>query len=569
MPFLYLLPSLKIKKMFGTGTPNTPKNTPKPDEQKKGGVTKSIILTGLALAVLGGIGMIVLDEKHPSSLHRDMADEIAFPVLMIGIVITVIGILMNPAVWKNQHQRSIEELSNVHGTAKFAVDDDLEHLRSSQGLYIGGKDLSFKEQGHLLTVAGARSGKGVNLIIPNLLGASDYEGSWVVIDPKGENTAITAHYQQQSGRKVFILDPFRELKKQANLGGTFSSLEDLPYGQFNPLDVLDSNSEELTDDVEVIAEMIVPLSSGSDSHWEDRARSMIAGLLLHMMTSQEKENRSFFKLYEWLRLPQVDWMMLIQDMQRSEALYGVVRAQGNDLMSLMESGEKELSGILSTAKRCTDIFKSPGLIRSMAKSSFDVNQIAKQQMTLYLILPSDKLESHRTWLRLCIRMALTAVMRNKGHRVTFIMDEFHSLGHLKVIEKSMGRLPGYNVTLWPILQDLNQLKSLYKDSWETFVANSRVRHFFGIGDNFTAEYVSKKTGDTTVVTWNTSSGANNQTNYTYSTNKRALMTPNEVSSSPDIIMFVDNLPAAKMTKFPYYEWEEIKERAQSNPYYVS
>ena len=335
------------------------------------------------------------------------------------------------------------------------------------------------------------------------------------------------------------------------------------------MDVLDPNSEELTDDIEVIAEMVVPLSSGGDSHWDDRARSMIAGLLLHMMTSQEKENRSFFKLYEWLRLPQVDWMMLIQDMQRSEALYGVVRAQGNDLMSLMESGEKELSGILSTAKRCTDIFKSPGLIRSMAKSSFDVNQIAKQQMTLYLILPSDKLESHRTWLRLCIRMALTAVMRNKGHRVTFIMDEFHSLGHLKVIEKSMGRLPGYNVTLWPILQDLNQLKSLYKDSWETFVANSRVRHFFGIGDNFTAEYVSKKTGDTTVVTWNTSSGANNQTNYTYSTNKRALMTPNEVSSSPDIIMFVDNLPAAKMTKFPYYEWEEIKERAQSNPYYVS
>ena len=153
-------------------------------------------------------------------------------------------------------------------------------------------------------------------------------------------------------------------------------------------------------------------------------------------------------------------------------------------------------------------------------------------------------------------------MRNKGHRVTFLMDEFHSLGHLKIIEKAMGRLPGYNVTLWPILQDLNQLKSLYKGSWETFVANSRVRHFFGVGDNFTADYVSRKTGDTTVVSWNESRDKQK----TYNASKRALMTPDEVSKSPAIITFIDSLPVAKLGKYPYYKWAALKEKARPNPY---
>ena len=103
-------------------------------------------------------------------------------------------------------KKQSKSLSNVHGDSKVCnLDEDLRSftLKSKQGLYIGeSKTFASMSKDTSLTVAGARSGKGVNLIIPNLLGASDYQGSWVVIDPKGENTAITAHYQQQSGRKV-------------------------------------------------------------------------------------------------------------------------------------------------------------------------------------------------------------------------------------------------------------------------------------------------------------------------------------------------------------------------------
>ena len=533
----------------------------------KSNSSSSVVVLG-ALAAVGliGVGSLIRGSSN------EMVDYFGMLFIVVGIGLFLLSII-SAYIENSKHKSAVKDIDQTHGTARFANAADLQSYTTSQGgLYIGRydaekkqtSDLFFNEQGHILTVAGARSGKGVNLILPNLLDASHYKGSWVVIDPKGELAAITASHQQTTGRKVQILDPFKELQKQAEANPQLAHLAGLKSGSFNPLDVLDPENDDLTDDVQVFAEMIVPSSSGNDSHWSDRARSFITSLLLHMMTSQEAKDRTLFKLYEWLRLPQVDWIMLIQEMQASDALFGVIRVQGNEIMSLMETSEKEFGSIMSTARRYTDIFQSPAIIRATATSDLDIRHIAQEEVCLYLILPSDKLESHRVWLRLCLRMALMAVMRNKGHRVTFLMDEFHSLGHLDVIEKSMGRLPGYNVTLWPILQDLNQLKGLYKDSWETFIANSRVRQFFGVGDNFTAEYVSKKSGQSTVVNWNQSGD-----DRSYNASARPLLTAGEVQNSPDIMMFIDNLPLTIASKRPYYTWPEVNNNAKPNPYFVS
>ena len=72
---------------------------------------------------------------------------------------------------------------------------------------------------HILTVAGSRGGKGVSLIVPNLL---IYDGSVLAIDPKGELARITARARRQKGQKVVVLDPFAE-----------SGIT--PSGRFNPL----------------------------------------------------------------------------------------------------------------------------------------------------------------------------------------------------------------------------------------------------------------------------------------------------------------------------------------------
>ena len=82
--------------------------------------------------------------------------------------------------------------------------------------------------------------------------------------------------------------------------------------------------------------------------------------------------------------------------------------------------------------------------------------------------------------------------------VLFVLDEFASLGHMRQIEDAAGQIAGYGVKLWPILQDLGQLKSLYKDRWETFMGNAGVLQFFGNNDLTTLEWISKRLGTTTI-----------------------------------------------------------------------
>ena len=120
---------------------------------------------------------------------------------------------------------------------------------------------------------------------------------------------------------------------------------------------------------------------------------------------------------------------------------------------------------------------------------------------LYLILPGRRLKTCSRWFRLIIGAALNELMdeqKQRGLPVLFLLDEFAQLGPLKAIEDGFGIARDYAITLWPILQDLNQLKRDYKDGWETMLANAGMLQFFRPQDNTTAEYVSKRTADIVV-----------------------------------------------------------------------
>jgi type IV secretion system protein VirD4 len=85
-----------------------------------------------------------------------------------------------------------------------------------------------------------------------------------------------------------------------------------------------------------------------------------------------------------------------------------------------------------------------------------------------------------------------------GCPVLFVLDEFASLGHMRQIEDAAGQIAGYGVKLWHVLQDLGQLKALYKERWETFMGNAGILQFFGNNDLTTLEWVSKRLGTTTL-----------------------------------------------------------------------
>lgn len=430
------------------------------------------------------------------------------------------------------------------GSARLAREDELQEYIGKEGIYIGG-GYTFSDRGHILTVAGTRGGKGTNLIIPNLLGLGNYQGSWVVIDPKGENAAITARRQVSLGQKVVILNPWHLHPRE--LGRPMS---------YNPLDILaDKTSINLVDDVQIIAEMIIPIDKGDrDKFFSDTARAIIAGLILYLVVTQPKEKRTLATIWNWVRFSVDEWDILIGDMsavdEDDKINSPIIKNSANEIEKLMKAGDKVWGSVIATILQNTDFLKSTALQQSL-QSDFDPRQLTKGNVTLYIIIPADKMQSHARWLRLVTTTAMRAVVRNPDKRVTFLLDEFAALGYISEIEVAMGAYAGFNLTVWPILQSLSQLKKYYSETWETFIGNTAVKHYFSIADHFTAEYISKTMGVASHVIYQRGAlGIQNPR-----ATQRQLFTPDEImqGSVENIFAFIGGKHPTYFRKRPYYE----------------
>jgi type IV secretion system protein VirD4 len=163
------------------------------------------------------------------------------------------------------------------------------------------------------------------------------------------------------------------------------------------------------------------------------------------------------------------------------------------------------------------------------------------------------------------------------HRVLFLLDEMAQLGTMQPLVKAISLMRGYHMTLWMILQDLGQLKSLYPDNlWQTFLSNSKVQQYFGVTDQETAEYVSKLAGETTIDVTSTTEGRNTgkshknifdstdsqgkNTGKTITEQIRPLLRPDEVRrlSADEQLIFIQGVAPIWANKLKYYQDEELK-----------
>ena len=137
-------------------------------------------------------------------------------------------------------------------------------------------------------------------------------------------------------------------------------------------------------------------------------------------------------------------------------------------------------------------------------SSFRELKTRPEGLSLYLCLPQRYMSTHYRWLRMMIALTVTRNGEGEGqpatgHPVLMVLDEFAGLKRMEVIENAVAQIAGYGVKLFFVLQSLEQLKAVYKDNWETFLANSGLKVFFNLEDNFSRDYVSKLIGETEVI----------------------------------------------------------------------
>lgn len=442
--------------------------------------------------------------------------------------------------------------------------------------------LTLPPRRHVLTVAPNRSGKGTTLIIPNLL---NYAGSCLVIDPKGENAYLTAPQRRKLGQKTIILDPWGEVNRR--YGQKTGELETVSC--FNPLSILDPCASSYADDLAYLADALIISQSKSDPFFDESARELVAGLMAYAVEKDGK-HATIDHVRRLIRSPSSEIAILSTEAgsfgkghQAPAARItkprrgGPKRKQGaaqekakptaksfeslaaQKLAAFSVPG-KTLDNILMTARAQLQFLDSDPLLENMASSDFSFDDLTERPTTIYLVLPVDKLDTKGRWLRLMVSIAIRQIARNEKILplpVLFMLDEFGTIGKLNAVARAFGLMSGLQMCVWAFLQDLNQLKSDYPNHWETFIGNTEGLTAFSVMDNFTAEYVSKMCGQSTVEF----SQLRNVQHF-----GRPLMTPDEVRTA-DFSLLVTRAGPFKYQPRAYYEEPYLSSVARENPYY--
>jgi type IV secretion system protein VirD4 len=431
-----------------------------------------------------------------------------------------------------------------------------------------GEKIQYAGERHLLLFGPNGTGKGTRFLIPNLLTIKDR--SIVVIDPKGELAAVTADYRRTVS-DVVMLNPFNVL----GLGSA----------GFNPLDGLDPDSPYFYDDVAALGEALIRVES-KDPHWSESAQGLIVAFLM-WEKMQRGDAANLENVREALTEPDRLESYVGEDGKPHERLVGglrytawqMIRDGGYELESLASRfagrDTNELASIRSTADTQTRWVLSKPMRDDLKKPGVDFAKLKNRPTTVYVILPAERMRTHSTWLRLVVVSALRALYRPGGLRTLFLIDEMPALGHLGPLEDAFGLVRGYKVQIAGICQDLAQLKALYNERWESFLANAGVVQGFAPNDLTTADWMSRRAGQTTLIAANTSeniSAATGQHGEGVSWNQvgRPLYLPHELmgfAEGTGLFWLAGMANGVRFFAPPYWKIASCAKRAALNPYY--
>lgn len=376
---------------------------------------------------------------------------------------------------------------------------------------VGDTFLGHLDDRPVVTVAGARAGKTSTILEPTLY---LYPGPLVASDPKGELAHAAAGIRRAMGQSVYVLDPF--------------GISGEPSACFNPLAELDPAGDALVDDIaDITNALVVDGGDARAQHWNDSARMLLIGIILLTLTLEPRE-RNLISVRELLCLTypalaitarrEADLFMkdeeekkkyfdknaaavktLLRLMVRSgRGLYGrIMAAVGNRFLSTPAT---ELGSIFSTAAVQTDFLDSLPLRRTLRCSDFHLSTLrADRPASIFMCLPVTRMERHYRVQRLMVQLACTLLERMGMYPrdrapILFMMEEFATLGHMKIMEQAAAYFPGFGIKLHAVLQNIGQLKTHYPSSWQTILGNAGLVQMFANGDDESLHYASARMG---------------------------------------------------------------------------
>ncbi|WP_250647480.1 type IV secretory system conjugative DNA transfer family protein [Frigidibacter mobilis] len=161
----------------------------------------------------------------------------------------------------------------------------------------------------------------------------------------------------------------------------------------------------------------------------------------------------------------------------------------------------------------TKFLSDPQIKAATARSSFDMADLIRKPTSVYLVIPPDRIDTQRTWLRLIVAAVMNThryypLDQRPGHRCMVLMDEFPALGRMPDMPSDIATMAGYGIDFTLIVQGIDQLKDHYGKGAAALLSNCAYKWFCNVQDLESAKYLSETLGKTTVRTLGQSEGEN-------------------------------------------------------------
>lgn len=404
---------------------------------------------------------------------------------------------------------------------------------------------------NVLVDGGSGSGKSRFYVKPNILQCCFPESktNLVVTDPKGELASTMGGALEKAGYEIKI----------------FNLIEMQKSCRYNPFNYIRDDLGVLTMINCLITNTNPPGSTSSDPFWEKSETALLQALCFFLLHYRPKEEQNFTNVMKLIRQAEVDENNPNKKSSLDQ-IFDEVERRDPDSIALKQyktfkmGAGRTLKGILISASVRLTVFNLKQIENLTSVDDIDLDSLGSvavnpetgkkefvkdKKVALFVIIPAADAtynflvsmmysQLFETLYHNCETINPNAFTPCPRH-IRFLLDEFVNIGQIPDFTKKLATMRQYEISCNIIIQNLAQLKTMYKDDYETIIGNCDSFLFLGGSEYTTLEYISKELGDATIISRDNSRsrGRSGSSTLSYKRQSRKLLLPEEVGKIPD------------------------------------
>jgi len=346
---------------------------------------------------------------------------------------------------------------------------------------------------HTVVIGGSGAGKTRYYAKPNIMQCNT---SYVVLDPKGEIIKSVGYMLEDEGYEIKVIDLIDMSK---SLG-------------YNPFHYIQSDKDVLKLITNLIRNTTPKGSSTNDPFWEKSETALLEALMLYLYHYAPEDEQNFTMVMEMLNYAEVkededDYESPLDELfKRLETIDSNSLALKQYKIYKQAAGKTAKSILISVGVRLA-AFNLEELASLTRYDEMELEQIGERKTALFAIIPDND-----STFNFVIGMLYTQLFQMLYYQadfvhggqlpvpVHFIMDEFANVALPDEFDKLLSTMRSRLIFVSIILQNLAQIKALYKDTWESIMGNCDSKLYLGGNEQSTHEYISKELGKATIDT---------------------------------------------------------------------